>query len=78
MMSLCPSALPKKWNFWIRIRMWEWLVLGMNDSLAQKLRKEHIEVVVNETKHTMHGFDMKNGKITQKIVNDRMELIKKI
>ena len=45
---------------------------------AQKLRKEHIEVVVNETKHTMHGFDMKNGKITQKIVNDRMELIKKI
>jgi acetyl esterase/lipase len=45
---------------------------------AEKLKKEHIEVVVNETKNTMHGFDMKNGKITQKIVNERMELIKKI
>ncbi len=34
-----PSVLPKRWNFWIRIRMWEWLVLGMNDFLAQKLKR---------------------------------------
>ena len=45
---------------------------------AEKLKKENIDVVINETKQTMHGFDMKNGKITQKIVNERMELISKI
>lgn len=45
---------------------------------AKKLKKEHIDVLLNETKQTMHGFDMKNGKITKKIVNYRMELIKKI
>ena len=45
---------------------------------AEKLKKEHIDVIINETKQTMHGFDMKNGKITQKIVNERMELISKI
>ena len=45
---------------------------------AEKLKKDNIEVIVNETKQTMHGFDIKNGKITQKIVNERMELISKI
>ena len=45
---------------------------------AEKLKKEHKDVIVNETKQTMHGFDMKNGKITQKIVNQRLELISKI
>lgn len=45
---------------------------------AEKLKKQNIDVVINETKQTMHGFDMKNGKITKKIVNERMELISKI
>ena len=45
---------------------------------AKKLKKEHIDVVVNETKQTMHGFDIKNGKITQKVINERMEIIKNI
>jgi len=45
---------------------------------AERLKKENIEVIVNETKKTMHGFDMKNGKITQKVVKERMELISKI
>ena len=45
---------------------------------AKKLEKQQIEVVLNETKNTMHGFDMKNGKITQKVVKERMELIEKI
>ena len=45
---------------------------------AEKLKKANINVILNETKETMHGFDMKNGKITKKIVNERMELIKNI
>ncbi len=45
---------------------------------AEKLKKANIEVVLNETKGTMHGFDMKNGKTTQKIINERIELIGKI
>ena len=45
---------------------------------AEKLKKENINVIINETKKTMHGFDMKNGKITKKIVNERMEIISKI
>ena len=45
---------------------------------AKKLKKSHIEVIVNETRKTMHGFDIKNGKITKKIINERMELISKI
>ena len=45
---------------------------------AEKLKKEKIDVFINETKNTMHGFDMKNGKITKRVVSERMELIKKI
>ena len=45
---------------------------------AEKLKKQNISVIVNETKETMHGYDMKNGKITKRIVNERMELIKTI
>ena len=45
---------------------------------ADKLKKANIDVILNETKETMHGFDMKNGKITRRIVSERMELIKNI
>jgi acetyl esterase/lipase len=45
---------------------------------ADKLKRANIDVILNETKETMHGFDMKNGKITRKIVSERMELIKNI
>ena len=45
---------------------------------AKKLKKAHIDVVLNETKNTMHGFDIKNGKITKTVVNQRMEIISKI
>ena len=45
---------------------------------VEKLKEANIDVVLNETKETMHGFDMKNGKITQKIINERMEIIKEI
>ena len=45
---------------------------------AKKLKKKHIDVVVNETKNTMHGFDIKNGKITRRVIFERMENIRKI
>ena len=45
---------------------------------AEKLKKEHIDVIVNETRETMHGYDMKNGKITKRIIKERMELIKSV
>lgn len=45
---------------------------------ASKLKEQQIEVILNETKGTMHGFDIKNGKITQKIVEERMDLISNI
>ena len=45
---------------------------------AERLKKKNVKVKLNETKKTMHGFDMKNSKTTQKAVKERMELIKKI
>lgn len=45
---------------------------------AERLKNNNIEVIINETKNTMHGFDIKNGKITKRIINERMELIRKI
>ncbi len=45
---------------------------------AKKLKEANVKVILNETKETMHGFDMKNGKITRKIVSERMEIIKNI
>lgn len=45
---------------------------------AKKLKKGKIEVTINETKQTMHGFDVKNGPITKKVIKERMELISKI
>ena len=45
---------------------------------AEKLKKAKIDVIVNETKQTMHGFDVKNGPITQKVIKKRMEIISKI
>ncbi len=45
---------------------------------ARKLRKQNVKVIVNQTKKTMHGFDVKNGKITQEVVNKRMEILNKI
>ena len=45
---------------------------------AERLKKANIEVTVNETKKTMHGYDLKNGKITREMVKKRMELISKV
>ena len=45
---------------------------------AEKLKKENIDVIINETKGTIHGFDMRNGETTKKIVNERMEFIKRV
>ena len=45
---------------------------------AEKLKKANVEVILNETKKTMHGYDLKNGKITREMVKKRMELISKI
>lgn len=45
---------------------------------AEKLKKAKIDVIVNETKQTMHGFDVKNGPITQNVIKERMEIIRKI
>lgn len=45
---------------------------------AERLKRENVKVKLNETKKTMHGFDMKNSKTTQKDIKERMELIKKI
>ena len=45
---------------------------------AEKLKEANIDVIVNETKKTMHGYDLKNGKITREMVKKRMELISKV
>ena len=45
---------------------------------AEKLRGAGVEVVVNETKGTMHGFDiMQKAETTQKALAARIEFIKK-
>lgn len=45
---------------------------------AEKLRSASIEVVLNETKGTMHGFDIvQNAVTTQKALNARIDFMKK-
>lgn len=45
---------------------------------ANKLRDSNIEVELNETKQTMHGFDMFDCEITEKAVLKRIEVLRKI
>ena len=46
---------------------------------AQKLRKAGIEVMINETKGTMHGFDIiQKANITKSALSERIEFMKKI
>ena len=45
---------------------------------AEKLRKAGVDVLLNETKGTMHGFDiMQKAKTTQKALTARIEYMKK-
>lgn len=44
----------------------------------KKLKKDGIEVFLNETNGTMHGFDiMQKAKTTQKALSLRIEFMKK-
>lgn len=45
---------------------------------ADKLRKSGIKVQLNETKETMHGFDMVNCEITENAVKQRIEVLKSV
>ncbi len=45
---------------------------------ANKLSNSGIDVILNETKETMHGFEMKNTVITQNSINKRIDIIKNI
>ena len=46
---------------------------------AEKLRGAGIEVVLNETKGTMHGFDIvQRAKTTQEVLKTRIEFMKSI
>ena len=45
---------------------------------ASKLKKCGKNVILNETKHTMHGFDMKECKITEEAIEERLEILKKV
>ena len=42
---------------------------------AEKLKKDNINVILNETKNTMHGFEIKYTSITKKCLNDRLNFI---
>ena len=42
---------------------------------AEKLKKDNVKVILNETKKTMHGFEIKNTSITKKCMNDRINFI---
>lgn len=45
---------------------------------AEKLREAGINVILNETKMTMHGFEIKNTAITKKHLNKRIAFINSI
>jgi len=45
---------------------------------SEKLREAGVEVVLNETKGTMHGFDIvQKSKTTQNAIKARIEFMKK-
>lgn len=45
---------------------------------AEKLRSAGIEVILNETKGTMHGFDIvQNATETKKALKERIDFMKK-
>lgn len=45
---------------------------------ANKLTSSGIKVILNETKNTMHGFDIKNCSITKEAVSKRIEILKSL
>lgn len=45
---------------------------------AKKLKESKVNVILNETKGTMHGYDIKNSKITKEAVLKRIETLKNI
>lgn len=45
---------------------------------ANRLRNSGIKVTLNETKNTMHGFDIKNCDITNEAVKSRVNFIKSV
>ncbi|MCI8467130.1 MAG: alpha/beta hydrolase [Bacilli bacterium] len=44
---------------------------------AQKLKEHSVECIMNETLQTMHAFDHKECKITNKAVQERIKFLKK-
>jgi len=42
---------------------------------SDKLKKIGKNVILNETKHTMHGFDMKECKITEEVLRIRLQVL---
>lgn len=45
---------------------------------AKKLKASEVPVTVYETKHTMHGYDIKNCTITETAIQKRIEILNKI
>ena len=41
----------------------------------EKLKNANVKVILNETKKTMHGFEIKYTSITKKCLNDRIKFI---
>lgn len=42
---------------------------------ANKLKEANIEVILNETKQTFHGFEIKKCSITEQAITRRIEII---
>ena len=43
----------------------------------KKLKKEKVQVELNETENTIHGYDIKNTKTTKRSIKQRINFIKK-
>ena len=53
-------------------------VQSMESLRGYKLKDNGIEVILNETKGTMHGFDIKDCDITNEAVKCRVNFIKTV
>ena len=45
---------------------------------AKKLKESKVNIILNETKGTMHGYDIKNTKTTKEALLKRIEILKNI
>ena len=45
---------------------------------AKKLKEQGVNVTLYETKNTMHGYDTKDCSITEKVIQNRIKILKKL